>query len=1031
MDKFEFLQNEAKYSKVFQYLNDAIFIYDLEGHFLDVNDTACERLGYTKEELLQLTSKDIDTPEYSMKVSSRIKELQKKGRFILETAHVTKDGRVIPIELSSSVIEFEDKTAVLSIARDISKRKQMQEDLRESNNKLKTLFDTIEDFLFILDSKGRILQVNAIVEKRLGYNAEELYEQPITKVHPPNRHEEVKKIISKLLAGEISVCPIPLIAKDGSVIPVETKITQAKWGENDILIGISRDITDHLQAEQELKDSEEKFSNLFHHSNDAIFIHDLDENIIDVNQKVLDQFGFRRSEILALKVSDLHPIEELDKSKWAFDTINREGFVNFEIKFKKKNGEVFPADVSSSLFEIGGKKVIQGIVRDITERKIAEKQLRESEENYRLITENANDLITIFNSRLEYEYINEEPHFRLLGYSKDDLIGKSIAEFLYPDDLEHPFTSYEYDFENIGRELRYKRKDGTYLWLEVRGRTFIDKDREIKAILIWREISKRKEAEEVVKESEKKYRLITENANDMISVLNNRFKFDYINEQVHKKVLGYEKDELIGKNALNLIHIDDQGRILEVLKKGWEKGEGFEEFRFRHKNGDYLWLETKGKRFIDIDGNEKALMISREGAERKKAEQQLKESEERYRSYIENFHGIAYHGRMNWVPLFFHGAVEEITGYKEEEFLTENPSWDQIIYEEDFNLIGETFENIRSIPNFSCEREYRIIRKDGEIRWVHEFIKNICNESGNPIMVEGTIYDITDSKEIELKLKESEEKFRIISEHFSLGIVIFQNGFVKYVNESAAKICGYSIKEILEWEQGEFQKLFHPEDLQLILERTKKILEGNKDTFDFYITRILTKSGQIRFVENYSKLISYENEFADLITIIDITDRKIAENKLKESEEKYRNLFENSPLAIILTDFTGKIIDCNDVSIQISGYNREDLIGTNFTEFLKFQPKVLSRMKDRYNLHIRGKNLPPVEFKTYRKDGSLIWVRLFTSVIEIDSLNMIQVIIQDISEQKFADKLLKESEEKFKRIFHSIPDLFFMVTEDT
>jgi PAS domain S-box-containing protein len=130
------------------------------------------------------------------------------------------------------------------------------------------------------------------------------------------------------------------------------------------------------QVEEALRASEEKYSSLFHKSNDGIFIHDLEGNIIDVNQKVLDQFGYTKSEIVSFKIPYLHPPEALEKSEWAFETISREGFVSLEIDFKKKTGEVFPAEISSSLFEIGDKKVIQGIVRDITERKQVEEEIR-------------------------------------------------------------------------------------------------------------------------------------------------------------------------------------------------------------------------------------------------------------------------------------------------------------------------------------------------------------------------------------------------------------------------------------------------------------------------------------------------------------------------------------------------------------------------------------------------------------------------------------------------------------------------------
>ena len=137
---------------------------------------------------------------------------------------------------------------------------------------------------------------------------------------------------------------------------------------------------EHKRVEVALTESEEKYRNLFHRSNDAIFIHDLDGDIIDANQRVLDLFGYKKSEMSSIRIPAIHPAESLEKSKWAFETIIREGFINFEIEFKKKSDEVFSAEVSSSLFEIGGKQVIQGIVRDITDRKRAEEALQESEE---------------------------------------------------------------------------------------------------------------------------------------------------------------------------------------------------------------------------------------------------------------------------------------------------------------------------------------------------------------------------------------------------------------------------------------------------------------------------------------------------------------------------------------------------------------------------------------------------------------------------------------------------------------------------
>ncbi len=133
-------------------------------------------------------------------------------------------------------------------------------------------------------------------------------------------------------------------------------------------------------SEEALREREEKFSNLFQKSNDGIIIHDVNGNILEVNQKVLDQFGYTKLEFLTLKILDLHPPEEQELTRQAFEGIYKDGFVSCEVNFKKENGEIFPAEISASLFEITGEKVIQEIIRDITERKQVEAELQQAKE---------------------------------------------------------------------------------------------------------------------------------------------------------------------------------------------------------------------------------------------------------------------------------------------------------------------------------------------------------------------------------------------------------------------------------------------------------------------------------------------------------------------------------------------------------------------------------------------------------------------------------------------------------------------------
>lgn len=136
----------------------------------------------------------------------------------------------------------------------------------------------------------------------------------------------------------------------------------------------------------------------------------------------------------------------------------------------------------------------------------------------------------------------------------------------------------------------------------------------------------------------------------------------------------------------------------------------------------------------------------------------LAESEELYRTFSENFQGIAFKSRIDFVPLFFHGAVEEITGYTESDFLSGNPRWDEVIHPQDLPAFLDLAEKLSSVKAYSIKHQYRIIHKDGEVRWVNEVVQNVCDSSGKINMVQGYIYDMTEKKQMyELRDKTVEE----------------------------------------------------------------------------------------------------------------------------------------------------------------------------------------------------------------------------------------------------------------------------------
>lgn len=162
-------------------------------------------------------------------------------------------------------------------------------------------------------------------------------------------------------------------------------------------------------------------------------------------------------------------------------------------------------------------------------------------------------------------------------------------------------------------------------------------------------------------------------------------------------------------------------------------------------------------------------LLKREVAERKRAEEALRDSEELYRSFVQGFQGIAFRSHIDFTPIFFHGAVETISGYTEDEFTNGKPRWDQIVHPDDYPNIHESTEKIGSVPDYSTEREYRIICKDGDVRWVYETIQNLCDNSGKPIMLQGAIYDVTDRKRAEEEKKRLETQLQQAHKMEALG----------------------------------------------------------------------------------------------------------------------------------------------------------------------------------------------------------------------------------------------------------------------
>ncbi len=660
--------------------------------------------------------------------------------------------------------------------------------------------------------------------------------------------------------------------------------------------------------------------------------------------------------------------------------------------------------------------------------------MKESEERYRLITENSNDLIRIFDKDFNFEYINEANHLKQLGYLKEDLIGMNAKIIVHPDEYGQIDEMIKQMLKEgkARREGRIKHKNGEWKWYDIWASLIEIQKGNWKALLISRDITERKIVEQKLIDSEEKYRLITENVYDLIGILDKNFKYEFLNEKTFLRVLGYSNADLIGKSALNFIHPDDVELAATALKKGFETGEGTAEIRFKHKKGHWIWLEAIGKTFIDQDGHLKAQIISRDITEKKAIADKIRKSEEILRKFIEESRDGLVLTDTEGKIIEWNNGQEEIFDIKKLDVINK-PIWDifyQITAKEKLNQ--EYKIQLKNVINHAIKTgegpllnnlgEEEIEFADGKKKVIQQLIFPI--KSNSYYMLGAINRDVTKFKVAEQELKESEEKFRVMAEQSYIGILIIQDYDVKYSNHKLAGIIGYDKEEIENWEIKDIIKIIYEEDQEKFIEIVRKKYQNEINTIKNFQFRALTKSGEIKWLEVDSRTVPFGDGLADLTSIMDITERKLAEQKLQESEKILNDFIQSATDSITIWDSNLNLLEINKIALERMGMHKEAIIGKNMIEII---PEIKETGRyDKYLDVLKTGN--PITFEGIRtlpgfKEG-------YYNINAFKVGDGLGVMSADITDRKLAEEKLKDSELRFRELYEEAPNGYFSIRAD-
>ena len=631
--------SEEKYRTLLENSGELIQSVDAEGRFVYVNPQWCQTLGYTSEETRQLRFTDVLRPDQVEHCQGVFSSLQ-QGISVpyVETVFVSKDGREIFVEGTATPTFREGRFVhTQGFFHDVTERKRAEESAERSEERFRLLFEYAPDAYYLNDLTGTFVDGNKAAEEMTGYKKEELIGKNFLRLNllPPMQILKAAALLRKnVLRRPTGPDELTLNRKDGQQVTVEIRTFPIKIGNQALVLGIARDVTERKRTEQELAASQAQFQGILDGASDAIISIDEKQQITLFNQQAERVFGYQAREVLGQPLTGLLPVQFRENhgshvEKFAAEdaTQRRMGQV-LELSGRRKNGEEFPVEVTISKLPLKGMQVLTAIVRDITERKQAERELEQTKERLELVVQ-AGPAVT-YTAKASGDYgatFISENITAQLGYSPQDFTddSKFWASNIHPDDAERVFAELPALFEkgHHTHEYRFRYKDGSYRWMHDELRLVRSGNGQPDEIVgFWVDVTERKRAEQALRLSEQKYRNLFESANDPILIFEPETETILAANAQACETYGFSPDELVGTSLKRLTKDVARGeqQLAELVERGTYRA--FETVHFR-KDGSEIEILVNSS-VITYEGKKAVLSINRDVTERKQAEKEIR-----------------------------------------------------------------------------------------------------------------------------------------------------------------------------------------------------------------------------------------------------------------------------------------------------------------------------------------------------------------------------------------------------------------------
>lgn len=644
---------EERFRNLFESVNDAIFIIDMDGNFIDINKTAYERLGYTREEMLSMSIPQVDHPDFAAKIPEHLEELRHRGTAFFESAHKKKDGTILPVEVNARVIEYDGRQVILSAVRDITERRRAEEALRESEEKFRAIVQTTTEWIWEINAAGTHTFSNPAVEKILGYRVDEIVERNALDLICKDDQAKVRGLLVRDHAEKKGWAGLVLRwqHKDGGLRYLESNATPVLDARGEVLgyRGSDRDITERMRIEELQRESEEKYRLLVETANSVILRWDTDGNILFVNEYAKRFFGFSGEELIGKNVvGTIVPETESSGRDLALlmQAIRRDPdrFMDNENENITKDGRrIWIRWANKAIVDQQGRLAgILSVGNDITERKRAEEALRKSEERYRSLYLRTPVMLHSIDPEGRLLSVSDEWLIKM-EYSRDEVLGRRSTEFLTEASRHYAMESVLPDFFQTGicKNVPYQMvtRNGKILDVLLSATAEYDETGSInRSLAVIEDITERKRAEKALIENTVMLHSISDNLPgimiyQVVRDNDGSRRFTYVSETV-KRFYGCTPEEALAdaNRIYGMVHEEDRMRVRSEEEAANAALSPLEtEVRMKSPDGEYRWshFSSRPRR---LDGGETCWDgVEIDITERKKTEDELN----RHRKHLE------------------------------------------------------------------------------------------------------------------------------------------------------------------------------------------------------------------------------------------------------------------------------------------------------------------------------------------------------------------------------------------------------------